>query len=941
MEWLKNICLVPIRMGLDKTNIVAMNLITMLFNIYGKKILKTESDKIINYHECINDTDIFYLHPLYFKEIEYNFFSNYLKIKNGIIKGLSLEFPWKSILSNTTKIKINDIFIESNILESNENMTKSLFESHNSYLENDIEKNSEISDVYSGIDNILKNYFLGITVEISSIKLVLIDHFIICLEDCKYYNNCLKIKNLTIFSFPDKEKILLQIEDIQINKNQNKYEFDITIPKIIIFSNFFYHLPIIKIIPDSNKNNSINFNITLNIFELVFNKLILKNFVTEINFESQFEAIIKDLSYISIDDVLLINFTKNKTNNDNLIKIYDNKYKFNTEIKCKISNSKSLKMWIEEIKDVIDNIKNKFISDSSEISVKKYYVDNLKLLLLYNDDIWKIQTKNIIFDELITIQSVNYLHQNIIGVCEKIVVEKDVYKIINISVKSQEFISKSSMITVNILSGNNINVFDLQCDGMIPLGKYILTIVDLLFSNNNVSENKLENKISFHNSKICYDYMEINYTFIINTINISLTNKYAQDISIDLLIDNYLVSKLNATKISFEIIEIKNIKIFLDVNIFDIFINLLGLLMPENNNLDISQNLSEDILDKLQDALENSIISKNINCLENETNKITKAIIENSAKNNINSPIIKILSESLTNLDSLLVHEYFGQNKINNYVTNIKLRIESSHIYLHHKLLNYNTKNISPPFMCFLFKNIIGTYTVNDINDISAQNYKFSSEKIAIVDINSRDPCWKYFLKFNGTHAVMVNASKNNDIIKIDININPFCLNIREETLIKLLAFFSNISVKTVNNTPLFIEKFSINEINAKINYYPIMLEKIDAGTNNLFIKDYNLTIPAYFLKNIDGFDKLGLLIKNNMEKVINPNNVIQFVPNIKLVKPYVMPINNLILMINKYFNSSNNRKKLRKITRNLNHNATTLSNIMLVKLKNIFYGVN
>ncbi|AGC01738.1 hypothetical protein H012_gp727 [Acanthamoeba polyphaga moumouvirus] len=938
MEWLKNICLIPIRMGLDKTNIMAMNLITMLFNIYGKKILKTESDEIINYHECVDDFNIFHLHPLYFKEIEYNFFSNNLKINNGIIKGLSIEFPWKSILYDATKIKVNDIQIETCLLDFSSNMTKSLFESHNSYLENDIEKNSEITDVYCGIDDILKKYLSGITVEISCIKFVLLNHFVVYLKDCRYHNNCLKINNLTILSF-DEEKILSQIENIQINKEQD--EFNLSTSKIIISSNIIEYLPIIKIIPDSNKTNSINFKIILNISELVFDKLTLKNNITEINIGRQFEVFVKDLSYISINDILLINFNKDQINSENLIIIYENECIFNTQIKCKISNLKLLKTWMTETKDILKNVKNKLIFNETKTSSKKYHLTNLKLLFLYNDDVWKIQIKNIFFDKLIIIQNINYSHQYIVCECEKIIIDKDIYKIINIFAKSQEFTSKSKMITINILSGVNINVFDLECNGMVPLTKYITTIIDL-FTNNaskNEIENKSENKISFHNSKIYHNYMEINYVFIINTTNISLTNKYAQDVSIDLLIDNYLVSKLDATKISSENLEIKSIKVFLDVNMVDIIANLLGCLIPENNNLHTSQNLSEDILDKLQNALENTMISKNINCLENETNEITKVIMENNNKSNIETPIIKILSDSLINLDTLLLYEYTGHDKNNQ--TKKELTIESSHVYLYHKLSNYNTKNISSPFMCLILKNIKGIYTENNSNENITQNYKFSSEKIAIVDVNSRDPCWKYFLKFNGTYAIMLNASKYSDTIKIDININPFSLNIREETLIKLLAFFSNVTIKTVNNTSIFIEKFTINEINAKINYYPIMLEKIDAGTNNLFIKNYNLVVPTYSLKNIDGFDKLGSLIKNNLEKVINPNNVIQFVPNIKLVKPYAMPINNLILMISKYFNSSSNRRKLRKITKNINNNTTTLSNLMLLKLKNIFYGTN
>uniref|UniRef100_A0A6G6ABW8 Chorein N-terminal domain-containing protein n=1 Tax=Borely moumouvirus TaxID=2712067 RepID=A0A6G6ABW8_9VIRU len=937
MEWLKNICLMPIRLGLDKTNILAMNLITMVFNIYGKKILKTESDKIIDYHQCIGDFDIFHLYPLYFKESEYDFFSNYFKIKNGVINGLLLEFPWKSMLQDNTKIKINDIYVEINMFDFNSSITKSLFESQNSYLQNNIVEDNEITEVYHGIDNMLKKYFSGISVEISSIKLVLIDHFIIYLNDCNYHNNCLKINNLVIHSYLNEEKILLQVKNIQINKNKDEY--DISLQSLIFSFHFLDHLPILKIIPDSNKINYTNFKITLKIFELIFDKLILKNLTAEINIGPTFSTIIKDISSISIDNTLLINFNKISEKN-NLMEIYENKCVFNTQIKCKISNFKLLNIWFNETKKFVHGIEKKFIFNESNTPSKIFNLDNIKLLVLYGDDIWQIDAKNIIFDEIIFACDIKYLHQNIMGKCEKILIDNNSYKIINIFAKSEEFLSKSKTIIIKTVSGINIDVFDLDCNNIISLGKYILSLINLFtYPKNNDPINELENKpkniLSFHNSKIYHEYEKNNYALIIHKIDISLTEKYAQDIFFDLLINNYLVSRISASKLSSEFLEIKSIKIFLDIDIIDILANLLGLIIPENNdNMYITQNLPEDVLDKLQNALENSIFSRNMDCLEEKTNEITKSIMEKNV-NMIENPIIRILSESLINLDSLLVCEYSGQK--NNFNIKKKIQIESCHVYLHHKLSNINTKTISSAFMCLILKNIRGTYS---LNENITQKYKFYSEKIAIVDINSRDPCWKYFLKFTGNNAVMFDISKYKDTIKINININPFCLNIREETLIKLLSFFSNISIKTVNDTPIFIEKFSMNEINTKINYYPIMLEKIDAGTNNLFIKNYNLIVPAHVIKNVDGFNKLGLLIKNNLEKVINPNNVVQFVPNIKLVKPYAMPINNLILMINKYFNSSSNKKKLRKITKNINQNTTSLSNLILLKLKNIFYGI-
>ncbi len=171
-----------------------------------------------------------------------------------------------------------------------------------------------------------------------------------------------------------------------------------------------------------------------------------------------------------------------------------------------------------------------------------------------------------------------------------------------------------------------------------------------------------------------------------------MSDKSIIDTSAHIFIDNYLISKINAKYISPNNIHVIGIEFYLDPNIFDILVQSLGLLIPNNDENNLTQYLPDDVMDKIQDALDNSIVSSNMCDLERNTNKLTESIINTyiDTKNiNFDKPIITILSESVYDLKSILIGDYKHQKSNDN----LKISLDSINIYLYDKLSICKSKN--------------------------------------------------------------------------------------------------------------------------------------------------------------------------------------------------------------------------------------------------------
>jgi hypothetical protein len=189
----------------------------------------------------------------------------------------------------------------------------------------------------------------------------------------------------------------------------------------------------------------------------------------------------------------------------------------------------------------------------------------------------------------------------------------------------------------------------------------------------------------------------------------------------------------------------------------------------------------------------------------------------------------------------------------------------------------------------------------------------------AIIDTTSTDPEWKYFVKFSTNNILNVNVNiQERTTLKINILVAPIIANIREETLLRLLAFFSNSHHVPEDSSIFDIEHFKINALKISISYYPLIIKNIDPSANIFSLKNYNLILSPQIIQHVDGIQKLIEILKDRWIIEINPENILQFVPNVKIIQPYAVPVMNFFQVIMRYFKNSYNKKRIRDLTKDI-----------------------
>ena len=207
---------------------------------------------------------------------------------------------------------------------------------------------------------------------------------------------------------------------------------------------------------------------------------------------------------------------------------------------------------------------------------------------------------------------------------------------------------------------------------------------------------------------------------------------------------------------------------------------------------------------RVQKALSESMIVDNITQLNDTIESITKSNLEK--KDNILDA--DILFKSCSNIKSMIIDNYsVVANIIDSAALNIK--ITTSHLYLFDKLVMHKNGENMHPFICILFKNltfekfnelyheektstiqIMGPKMVKRPENITKFILKINSG--AIVDMLCTDFEWKYFVKFAQKEFIEANIIIHGDSYKINLNFSPITASIREEILLRLLAFISH-----------------------------------------------------------------------------------------------------------------------------------------------------
>lgn len=998
-EWLKNICLSPFKYGIDKANLIAIKTISMIFNLYGSRLLKMDIDKIIKSNECIGDNDIFYIYPLLLKELEQELGLNIIKIDEGIINGLVISVPWKTMLIDATQINVSDISIKISFVQNENSIHISSLENTNSYFsDKQLDNNdNDLLQTYKEIRDLLLQYFNKINCKIGSLEIILSQHFKIMVKNIEYFNNTITIENVTIYAEKEDTK-MASVSELVYNIEKNHLfiqELDIN-PQLVDFLPEYY---------TENEQFVFSFNISVALFTM--NELNIKDLwltITDKNIS------IQSLASININNILFLkceqeSFNLTATEEPRAILIYDkktNNIHLNKILCLKIGNINEFFLWTNNVRNLVNKFADKIIvidldENSGQLcashldSDSNLIINNASATIIYGDDIFNISFSKIFLAKENILTNIEIDYNNVRGEFGMIKFysslppekEGNIFEFVDSIITSNNFklVSKMSLITkktdsVTILfdttNANNIAQLVEFVTGIIDKftphdnttnnksafvekRNSIQSIeIDLLDSTNDLSatlalikeDENLDNNeqnpymvnLELQNCCMYIDHEKTNFELIVDHCDICVTTKNATNISANILMDGYLIARIDATEISANYNLIESLKIFIDPENFDKINYLLGTLSSDPTSVSNEEiDVPEEFHEQLENTLSKSIISSSLTDLENkitlQTNIIKNSLVCNEIEDIVSFPFLKILEKSCTDLRKVLIDDYQTKNpEIESQSSEIF--VKSFQIYLFDELTNYYSPTKSPTaFLCAIFKEIEFKKIIVKIKDEKERKNKFKTKYTfniktgAIIDTCCNNPEWKYFVKFCNGNVLAANVSFFENVFRININVHPIKTNIREETLLRLLAFFSNSHHTPKNSDPVLIGRFMISPINILVNYYPIILK--DTGMEVLTLKDFKLVLSSQILENVEGLDKLLDIMGTKWKEEVNPENIFQFLPNVKIIQPYAEPLMNFISVITKYFKNSQNKKTIRNLTKNISQGTSLVASMI------------
>src|ERR1700733_2124744 len=892
VEFFKQMYLIPFKYGIEKMNNTCMKIISLIFNQCGKRLFKINNDvQFVEHYECVDNYNKFYCCPIDLKEIDQDFLLNTFKIKTGRIENLILSIPHKIFLKGTTNIHIQKITLQVDIIKNDNSLYFSTLETNNIYFvdQNKYVKN-DLSDIILEIKRLLLEYLDTITIQIECIELNLRENIIICLNDVYYDSQKVEIKSIII-----NHDNLLQIDDIifMISDKKLKISKINANDKLIDYLPFIYmddHSGDISVSIKIDKFHTNLLEITNLEMDIVKNLIIIK-FLKKIKFDNIFSLITSD------NTTSILDFDQNS----NLIT-------FKQNIRISFDDFNKLNCWIDSFANMISSFQKKIIT--IETTKKQLYISQLKISIFFKNEVFNVQIK-----------SMGYINNEIVD----LLIEHDrtILKIGKINI-GKSFCAENIILFeeglfdlrakyMEVRKQNNELNFYFNRAKLVEIKAFITFVSNITSLFSSYDDSNFTIFLNISKSIVKMKYLQSIINLVIEIMNVNLLNKSMTNVKADLFIDKYLIAKLSANSINHQNFNIQNLHIFLDPIMNEQIIVIINSLIPINEH-HYANCIDNDVCEKIRQAMSETIIANNMKQFEKNVELLTTSILPISGKQNNNSklfsandhfmreknslkkykPITQIFSNN--NLKSLLIDDY----SIEEEETNLKIIIDNLCVYLFEKLPEQSSKD-RKPFISVFFKEI-NLMKSNITNQIPRNKYKIMINQFAIIDNLSNDLKWKYFIipKFKIT-AFDCEIIQHDDIYRLIVHISPLKASIREETLLKLISFFEfkkeNISSKS---EPKFIEHFYIDNINIFLNFYPSIINKI-SKSESFTLSDFEMIIKHVAFNNIGGFDRLFEIFGNHIKNEIKPENIMQFIPNIKLIKPYAKSLMNIYKMTFRY----------------------------------------
>ena len=981
----KQACVGQLLSGLGQVNYLVVQLITLIVNQYGTRLFKID-DEIVKSNECQDDRDNFYLHPIKLQQIEQVVDLNTITVEEGVIDGLVLSIPWKAPWSDLTIITIDQVMMVLSMKKHIESLYHSAHEHMNPFLKSDVGAFSEgVSDggqsllhqdlvsVYNEIKTLLFQYFEKIEVRITTIKVNVRDHMEIMIEGLIANSSTIHIDKITIYR-NDHVYLIVNLIDYDIET------------KSVVISDIKIDIELVNVLPVfylSDGKSTLELNV--NIRDLTFADAKLEGL--------QLKMIpglmtVDTINKITIDNTLLMYFDTTVDSNILQVDLAKKTVQLHKQINCKLTNIDGLQQWLMKMKTVATIAGRKIVyhrdpnsrseSDDPNLESNAFKVINIKMVVVINDNIFKIRVNRInlltngirLNDIMLVFDDTELTIKNII-VGDLVILKDTIIRNLKSENKSSEsnmftydkddyFKMKADFLTLNHQSNSiKMELTDMVLVNPIELMNVATNIIKIVLPKNN-EDNKIVRDQPFtadlvlKRGQIILKQFNLTLDARIHEVYINIIDEYVSNLVSDILCDGYLIMRMNADYLDKSTVTIKQLHCFLDPNMFDLLNMTIGTLKEDKNEDadDIAlKTLSEDELNLLMDAMGKTVVASNMS----DFNEIVNSSIQDSFNEKMSNSILHQLQQSIGNLRKSL---YIVDDHMDHLdrssafqpiikTVELSLKIDIINIYLFDKLSLYDvtvplTGSLQmdyPSFACIILKKIVAEQ--EHTNDET--KYTLTVNNGAMIDCETRNSKWKYFLKkdsdgrlFNA--QITTKLVHNKMSLRINLQLSPISLNIREEILIRVLAFFSN-SYELVEQPaePIFIEIFSINDIKMHMNYYPLLLKQLSPKPDMFTIHNYQTILPHQYLTNIRGFGELGDLVSASWKKVFDPSNVMSFAPNIKLIQPYTSSINRFYQLTTTYFRTPTNKRRIRNVTSGLGKGISLMNNLVKHGANSIF----
>ena len=995
-EIIKNICMTPILFGIQQFNYLAAQGLLVIFNLYGKRLLQTEDDLFIKSCECANDYNCYKLHPLILKKMEQDLSSSTIKIIKGVITDAEVRVPWKALLSDYTLVSIEKIDLTIDIVENQKSIhVKSLNQTVPYFSDSiNIKPNQEITEIFAGIREILKKYFNFVSTEIKHIY-VNVGNLVFYLEELKYQKGIitlgsLKILNrelltcaknclfdtttmqLNIDTFHIKSELIEYLPTIYLNDtpSQNKinikirelkydtlesHNIDIIFEPIKITLNNLLHLIIPHILMvhlDSPQQNH-----SSNVKHLNVHSPIL-----DINLEQSLCYLYRPINLNIIDIMQLIIWIKNiQKNIEQLI----TKIRITKNAQTGSNNIFTIENIL--LKIIINGITLEFFSKRLKRELLDVILEDIKILssdlkldatnceIVHNDSTTSIRFFNICLksDDYETKEFVrtelqsDALHVGI--TTSQILIDlfkANAWNIIEI-VNKIKFLIESFQRISNSCSNS---IFVTALENTYHTEEISDPITDSICDNDATPEYQFDdtNKIYLNDTKTRQTIMRVvdsNIFDLLDNIDIdvivhimegslNINNMVASDIHSKILLNNQIVLNILVDSISQKEINIKTSSIFIDPKIIEIckkIINHLSSIYDETLQV-------EKLFQSAQ---------------------FQSAQFQSTQSVNTFVPIL----HDLNNLSQQLIEDY--RNDSHKQLYDISLKINQINVHLFDKLLQSisrspNDLGNSPihlsdlgdsNFVNMSYKNIHYIKSFNkDTQNKQSTKHELGIDDIVIIDLKTKNPEWKYIIKSQVDSKFLefiykTSECNSNTSTRIIIFITPITISLREESVFEFLNFFKFIGQTTQTNSdkPIesntkknIIEHCYIYPLDIILNYNPVIVGT--SPDSDIFsIHKYRIKLAAQSICNVVNFIILSQIIIDNIKKKVNPDNIMQFIPNVKIIQPYTSPVIGLLKIVTYYMYNVNNHTKVNKLTKKIAKGYGLAQAMMKMGIKNMW----